>query len=59
MTVSDLAAIGLTAAVATALAGAALPCNAVAGHHHDHLFVPSDRADDALRILRELQARAR
>ncbi|MBK8006157.1 MAG: ACT domain-containing protein [Gemmatimonadetes bacterium] len=37
---SDLAAVGMMARVATALAGAGIPCNAVAGAYHDHLFVP-------------------
>ncbi|PWJ13283.1 ACT domain-containing protein [Jannaschia seohaensis] len=53
---SALDGVGLTAAVATVLAGAEIPCNVVAGHHHDHLFVPEDMADRALALLR---ARAR
>ena len=52
---SDLAAVGLTAAVAEALAGHGISCNVVAGTHHDHLFVPVDRAEDAMRVLRKLQ----
>ena len=55
---SDLASVGLTAAFARALGDAGIPCNVIAGVHHDHLFVPADRADDALRALRELQERA-
>jgi len=51
---SSLAAVGLTAAVATALAGAGISCNVVAGFHHDHLFVPADRADAAMAVLRSL-----
>jgi hypothetical protein len=54
---SDLAAVGLTAAFARALADAGIACNVVAGVHHDHLFVPVDRAADALAALRALQAR--
>ena len=53
---SDLAAVGLTAAFARALADAGIACNVVAGVHHDHLFVPADRAGDALAALRALQA---
>ena len=49
---SALDGVGLTAAVATALAQAGIPCNMVAGYHHDHAFVPADRADEALAILR-------
>jgi len=51
---SALDAIGLTAAVSTALARAGLSCNVIAGYHHDHLLVPADRAPDALRALADL-----
>ena len=30
----------------------------LAGFHHDHLLVPSDRADEAMAALRELSASA-
>lgn len=55
---SSLEGVGLTAAVATALAEAGIPCNMVAAFHHDHVFVPEDRAGEAMAILRALQARA-
>ena len=51
---SALEAVGLTAAVATALAGAGIPANVLAGYYHDHLLVPEDRADDAIAVLRSL-----
>ena len=51
---SSLQAVGLTAAVADALADAGIACNAVAAYYHDHLFVPLDRADEASDILRRL-----
>jgi hypothetical protein len=51
---SALDAVGLTAAVSTALAHAGLSCNVIAGYHHDHLLVPADRAPDALRALSDL-----
>jgi hypothetical protein len=50
--------VGLTATVATALAEAGIACNVVAGFHHDHLFVPWERREDALAILSDLSARA-
>jgi hypothetical protein len=53
---SALDAVGLTAAVAVALAGAGISCNVLAGFHHDHLLVPADRADDAMAVLRGLAA---
>jgi uncharacterized protein len=49
---SDLAAVGLVAAVASVLARAGISCNVVAGYFHDHLFVPSDRADEAVELLK-------
>lgn len=48
---SDLSAVGLTAAIATALAGQGISANVVAGYFHDHVFVQWDRRDDALRTL--------
>lgn len=55
---SALAAVGLTAAVAGALAEAEISCNVIAGFHHDHLFVPSAQARTALRVLETLAARS-
>lgn len=55
--VSDLEAVGLTAAFARALADEGIPCNVLAGYHHDHLLVPEDRADDAVAALRRLSSR--
>ena len=53
---SALDAVGLTAAVSTALASAGLSCNVLAGYHHDHLLVPVDSAPDALEALESLRA---
>ncbi|MGK0205392.1 MAG: hypothetical protein ACI89X_004754 [Planctomycetota bacterium] len=55
---SALEAVGLTAALARALADESIACNVIAGTHHDHLFVPVARAADALQCLRDLQRRA-
>ncbi|MEV0221862.1 ACT domain-containing protein [Streptomyces sp. NPDC050704] len=55
---SALDAVGLTAAVARALAEAGLSCNVVAGFHHDHLFVPHERAAEAVAVLEQLADRA-
>lgn len=51
---SALNAVGLTAAVSTALARDGISCNVIAGLRHDHLLVPVDLADAALRSLRQL-----
>lgn len=56
---SDLEAVGLTAAVAVALSDRGISCNVVAGAFHDHLFVPVERADDALECLQRLQGEAK
>jgi hypothetical protein len=53
---SDLEGVGLTAAVSGALADAGIACNVVAAFHHDHAFVPSNRADEAIDVLRKLAA---
>ena len=45
---SALAAVGLSAAVSTALAEAGFRRTVIAGFHHDHLFVPHDGAEEAL-----------
>lgn len=52
---SSLAAVGLTAALAAALAAREIACNVVAGYYHDHLLVPWDRADDAAACLHALR----
>ncbi len=52
---SDLEAVGLTAAVASALYERGISCNVVAAAYHDHLFVPIERADDAIAALLALQ----
>ncbi|OOF52261.1 ACT domain-containing protein [Rodentibacter trehalosifermentans] len=52
---SDLAAVGLTAAFANALGQANISCNVVAGNFHDHIFVPYEKADLAMSVLRGLQ----
>ncbi|MBX7500588.1 ACT domain-containing protein [Qipengyuania sp. YG27] len=53
---SDLESVGLTAAVASALAEAGIACNMVAALNHDHVFVPADRAEETLVLLERLAA---
>jgi hypothetical protein len=48
---SSLDAVGFLAAVTARLAEAGISVNAVSAFHHDHLFVPDHRADEALRLL--------
>lgn len=51
---SSLEAVGFMAAITTRLAAAGIGVNPVSGFHHDHLFVPADRADQAMILLKEL-----
>lgn len=51
---SDLQAVGLTAAVAAALAEAGIACNVVAAAFHDHLFVPVEAGERALAVLQAM-----
>ena len=55
---SALDGVGLTAAVSSALAAQGIPANVVAAARHDHVFVPADRAEEALAILLARQAEA-
>jgi hypothetical protein len=48
---SALDGVGLTAAVAGALAAEGIPCNMIAATHHDHVFVPVALADRAVAVL--------
>lgn len=48
---SSLSAVGFMAAIATHLAQQGISVNPVSGYYHDHLFVPSDRADEAMQHL--------
>lgn len=51
---SSLEAVGLTAAISTALASRNISANVVAGYYHDHIFIPKDKADLALETLEGL-----
>jgi hypothetical protein len=48
--------VGFLATLAGRLADADIPCNVVAGYHHDHLFVPTDRSQQALSLLASISA---
>jgi uncharacterized protein len=54
---SSLQAVGLTAAVSTRLAEAGIAANMVAGYCHDHIFVPAERAEEALDLLSSFSIR--
>lgn len=54
LVLSSLEGVGLTAAVASALADHGIACNMVAAYHHDHAFVPAADAERAVGVLRAL-----
>jgi hypothetical protein len=51
---SALEAVGFLAAITARLAEAGISVNAVSAFHHDHLFVPAHRADEALTVLQSM-----
>ena len=51
---SSLDAVGLTAAVASKLAGEGISANVVAAYYHDHIFVQARSAEKALAALKAL-----
>jgi uncharacterized protein len=51
---SSLEAIGFLAAITSRLSEAGISVNVVSAFYHDHLFVPQDRADEALAVLQEM-----
>jgi uncharacterized protein len=48
---SSLTAVGFLAALLPLLAVAGISVNPIAAYHHDHLFVPWDRREEAMRVL--------
>ncbi|MGJ8527812.1 ACT domain-containing protein [Maritalea sp.] len=51
---SALEAVGFMAAISDRLTQVGVPCNVVAGYHHDHLFIPVEKVDVAMNCLAEL-----
>jgi hypothetical protein len=51
---SSLDSVGLTAAISHALAESGISANVIAGYFHDHIFVPSAKASQAIEILKNL-----
>ncbi|CAN0579369.1 MULTISPECIES: ACT domain-containing protein [Marinobacter] len=54
---SSLEALGLTSVVTSLLAERGITTNVIAGFYHDHIFVPSDRTDEAMEALKDLASK--
>ncbi|MEW5996878.1 MAG: ACT domain-containing protein [Candidatus Micrarchaeota archaeon] len=52
---SDLMAVGFLAKITETLAKEKISVNAFSAYNHDHLFVPYERKEDALKALQKLQ----
>lgn len=55
---SSLEAIGFLAVITDRLAAAGISVNAISAYYHDHLFVPLEKADNAMRILHTIMEEA-
>lgn len=51
---SSLEAVGMTAAMTTALGKAGISANVVAAYYHDHIFVPAKKVELAIDVLTSL-----
>ena len=49
--ISSLTSVGLTALISKVLADNEISANIYAGYYHDHIFVPLEKASDALKLL--------
>ena len=50
---SSLDAVGFLAAITTKLAQSGISVNPISAYYHDHLFVPSTRANEVMTLLAE------
>ena len=48
---SSLEAVGLIATISEALEEEDVPANVVSAFYHDHIFVPVDKVDDAMKAI--------
>ena len=55
---SSLSAIGYMAVLSKVLAEKEIGCNPISGYYSDHLFIPAERADEAMVTLRGVKEKA-
>jgi hypothetical protein len=53
-TETDLTMTGITAAFSKILSDNAISCNVIAAFHHDHIFVPLDKKELAISLLKSI-----
>ena len=53
---SDLAAVGFLAAITGKLSDVGISVNPVSAFYHDHLFVPWDKRDQTMQILKSFSS---
>ncbi len=51
---SDLTAVGFLARITNRLAEEGISVNVVSAYYHDHLFVPYDKAQETMKLLKEM-----
>ena len=51
---SDLEAIGFLAKITSVLASEKISVNAASAFYHDHIFVPSEKSEEALKKLKQI-----
>jgi hypothetical protein len=54
---SDLMSIGFLARITDALAKEKISVNTFSAYHHDHLLVPYEKREEAMKVLKELQGK--
>lgn len=55
---SSLEAVGLTAIISAKLTEKNISANVVAAYYHDHIFVPANKAEQAIEAILELQEKS-
>jgi uncharacterized protein len=53
---SSLEAVGFLATITSVLAQQGISVNPISAYYHDHLFVPIDRVNEAMKLLQTLAA---
>jgi len=52
---TSLTATGITKAFSAALSDAGIACNVIAAYYHDHMLVPYEKREEAMRIIAEIE----